>query len=58
MSSGFGFANVPGDLFAVGVAVLEAAVEDPNQAIAERAQRLAVGLASGTLEVVVAAGPG
>lgn len=33
-------------------------MEDSDQTIAERAKRLAVGLASGTLKVVVAPGPG
>jgi len=48
------FSTGPGDVLTIDGAVPQASMEDPDQAIGKRAERLAVGLASGTLKVVVA----
>jgi hypothetical protein len=46
MSSSSGSPVLPGDCLVVGLAVLEAGVEDADPAVDELAQRLAVGLAA------------
>lgn len=57
-SSGGLEAHSPGDVFAVGLAVREAAVQDPDPPIAEGSERLVIGLAGGTLAVVEDPRPG
>ena len=49
---------VPGDVFVVAVVVAEAAVEDPDEAVAECAERLVVQVAGGAPLVVELAGTG
>ena len=54
LSSGERLAAGPGDVLPIELAVPQASVKDPDQTVAKRAERLAVGLTSGTLKVVVA----
>src|SRR5215216_2695982 len=57
LSSGQRPPTAPGDILPVKLALPEASVQDPDETIGQRSQRLIVGLASSPLQIVVATSP-